>query len=291
YADLANNLGYINQRTQGMVDRFLRGRIPPPGEPVTDPDRSMRKTVEDLCERVDVAMESLALHRALEAIWDCLDAANQYIDGQKPWELAKRDPAALRRVLGHACEALRLVTLHLCPFMPTTADRMWSRLGLPGSPADARLDKEGIWGRAEERDSRPGDALFPRVELSLEESPPPSADSSAPAVAEEISLEEFRRLDLRVAEILEARAVRGSKKLVELRVSTGTTQRTIVAGILLEYPPAELVGKRIVIVANLKPSRLMGVESRGMLLAATGPDGRIVLLTPEKPVAPGSQVK
>jgi methionyl-tRNA synthetase len=290
-ADLANNLGNLLQRTLGMVDRFLEGRIPPPGDPVNDPDWSIKKAVEDLRERVDAAMGTFALHRALEAIWDRLDVANRYIDGQKPWELAKRDPAALRRVLGHTCEALRLVTLHLSPFMPTTADRMWSRLGLPGSPADARLDMEGIWGRAEERDSRPGDALFPRVELSLEESPPAPVVSPVAAATEEIPIEEFRRLDLRVAEILEAKAIRGSKTLVELKVSTGSAERTIVAGILLEYPPAELVGKRIVIVANLKPSKLMGVESRGMLLAATDPDGRVVLLTPEKPVAPGSQVK
>jgi methionyl-tRNA synthetase len=290
-ADLANNLGNLLQRTLGMVDRFLEGRIPPPGDPVNDPDWSIKKAVEDLRERVDAAMGTFALHRALEAIWDRLDVANRYIDGQKPWELAKRDPAALRRVLGHTCEALRLVTLHLSPFMPTTADRMWSRLGLPGSPADARLDVEGIWGRAEERDSRPGDALFPRVELSLEESSLAPVVSPVAAATEEIPIEEFRRLDLRVAEILEAKAIRGSKKLVELKVSTGSAERTIVAGILLEYPPAELVGKRIVIVANLKPSKLMGVESRGMLLAATDPDGRVVLLTPEKPVAPGSQVK
>jgi len=290
-ADLANNLGNLLQRTLGMVDRFLEGRIPPPGDPVNDSDWSIKKAVEDLRERVDAAMGTFALHRALEAIWDRLDVANRYIDGQKPWELAKRDPAALRRVLGHTCEALRLVTLHLSPFMPTTADRMWSRLGLPGSPADARLDVEGIWGRAEERDSRPGDALFPRVELSLEESPPALVVSPVAAATEEVPIEEFRRLDLRVAEILEAKAIRGSKKLVELKISTGSSERTIVAGILLEYPPAELVGKRIVIVANLKPSKLMGVESRGMLLAATDPDGRVVLLTPEKPVAPGSQVK
>ncbi len=290
-ADLANNLGNLLQRTLGMVDRFLRGRIPPPGEPVTDPDWSIRKAVEELRERVEGALGIFALHRALEAIWERLDAANQYIDGQKPWELAKRDPAALRRVLGHVCEVLRLVTLHLSPFMPTTADRMWSRLGLPGSPAEARLDEVGTWGRAEERDSRPGEALFPRVELSLEESSPASVASPVAAPEGEITFEEFRRLDLRVAEILEAKAIRGSKKLVELRVSTGSTERTLVAGILLEYPPAELVGKRIVVVANLKPSKLMGVESQGMLLAATDPDGRVVLLTPEKPVAPGSPVK
>jgi methionyl-tRNA synthetase len=136
---------------------------------------------------------------------------------------------------------------------------------------------------------RRGEALFPRVEFSLEEATP-MAPAGTDATGE-ITIEEFRRLDLRVAEIREARAVRGSKKLVELKVATGSEERTIVAGILLDYPPADLVGKQIVIVANLKPTQLMGVESRGMLLAVNEPGGRIILVTPEKPAAPGSQVK
>jgi methionyl-tRNA synthetase len=136
---------------------------------------------------------------------------------------------------------------------------------------------------------RRGEPLFPRVEFSLEETAPTRpADRDA---AGEITIEEFRRLDLRVAEIREARAVRGSKKLVELKVVTGSEERTVVAGILLDYPPADLVGKQIVIVANLKPAKLMGVESRGMLLAVNEPGDRIILVTPEKPAAPGSPVK
>ena len=114
---------------------------------------------------------------------------------------------------------------------------------------------------------------------------------AAPVAGGEVTIEEFRRLELRVAQILEAKAVPGSKKLVQLRVSLGTEERTIVAGILLDYPPAELTGKQIVIVANLKASKLMGVESRGMLLAATGADGKLALVTPERPAEVGSKVK
>jgi methionyl-tRNA synthetase len=188
------------------------------------------------------------------------------------------------------------MTVHLSPFMPATADRMWSRLGLSGSLADARLDVDAIWGRASERDARPGEALFPRVEFTLEEATPTSAPAgAAPAgtseIPAEIAIEVFQRLDLRVAEIREARAIRGSKKLVELKVALGSEERTIVAGILLDYPPAGLVGKQIVVVGNLKPSRLMGVESRGMLLAAHDQDGKIILVAPERPAAPGSRVK
>ncbi len=288
-ADLANNLGNLLQRSVSMVGRYLEGRVPPAGDPLGEADRRLRQLAEGLAARVAEAMEVFAFHRALEAIWFLLDAANQYIDEQKPWELAKRDRQALARVLGHTCEALRLVGLHLMPFMPPTAEKIWARLGIPRRADEVRLAEAGRWGAEPPGLAVQGDPLFPRAEFSMEEAP--AAPPPPAAQAGEITIEEFRRLDLRVALVLEAAAVPGSKKLVQLRVSTGAEERTIVAGILLDYPPADLVGKQIVIVANLKPSKLMGVESRGMLLAASGADGRLVLVTPERPATPGSPVK
>jgi methionyl-tRNA synthetase len=290
-ADLANDLGNLLQRTLTMVGRYLEGHIPAPGEPLMDGDRRMRAVAEGLGRRVTEAMEAFAFHRALEAIWELLDAGNKYIDEQKPWELAKRDREALPRVLGHACEALRLAGLYLCPFMPATAEKIWGQLGMPDPPAQARLGEAGRWGAAGPRVMARGEPLFPRVEFSVDETPQAAGAAPLPAAPGDVALEEFRRLDLRVAEILEAKAIPGAKKLVELKISTGSEQRTIVAGILMDYAPADLVGKQVVIVANLKPSRRMGVESRGMLLAASDPEGRIVLLTPEKPVTPGSKVQ
>ena len=293
-ADLANNLGNLLQRSLGMVGRYLEGRIPAAGEPVTDGDRSLREKAETLGDRVGAAMDVFSFHRALEAIWEFLDAANRYIDGQKPWELAKRDREALARVLGHTCEALRLAGLYLSPFMPPTAEKIWARLGVTDPLAEARFATEGKWGATLLTVAVPGEALFPRIEWAPTEAPPqtPAAQTEAsPVTGDEVSLEEFRRLDLRVAQIVAAKAVPGSKKLVELRVSLGAEERTIVAGILLDYPPADLVGKQIVIVANLKPSKLMGVESKGMLLAAAGADKRLVLVTPERLAEVGSKVK
>jgi methionyl-tRNA synthetase len=300
-ADLANNLGNLLQRTLGMIGRFLEGQIPPPGEPATDADRALRDAAEGLPARIAEAMAGFAFHRALEAIWTVMDAGNRYIDAAKPWELAKRDPAALRRVLGHAAEALRLVTVFLYPFMPTTGERMWSRLGLPGAPAAARLAEVGRWGQAGARTAQAGEGLFPRVETepaaaSGAKAPAAPAVAGAPAAAPGagqagLDIEEFRRLDLRVAEIREAAAVPGSKKLVKLTVAVGPETRTIVAGILQDYPPAELVGKQIVVVANLQPTTLMGVESRGMLLAATDAEGKLVLVAPERRAAVGAKVK
>ncbi len=293
-ADLANNLGNLLQRTLGMVSRYLEGRIPATGDAATDADRNLRALVGGLGERVAAAMGVFAFHRALEAIWEFLDAANRYIDGQKPWELAKRDRQALSRVLGHTCEALRLIGLYLFPFMPSTAQKIWGRLGVAEPLSEARFGQAGSWGAIPLTVAQPGEALFPRVDLATAEAPPqvtaPTGGSAGPPGGE-ISIEEFRRLDLRVAQILEAKAVPGSKKLVELRVSLGAEERTIVAGILIDYPPPDLVAKQIVIVANLKPSKLMGVESRGMLLAAAGADDRLVLVTPERPAALGSKVK
>jgi methionyl-tRNA synthetase len=293
-ADLANNLGNLLQRTLGMVGRYLEGRIPPAGTPETDGDRELLATAEALGGRVGAALDVFAFHKALETIWEFLDVANRYIDGQKPWDLAKRDRVALSRVLGFTCEALRLVGLHLFPFMPPTAEKIWTRLGLASPLAEARFAVAGQWGVMQPATAQPGEPLFPRVELVPTEAPVQA--STAPAdvgagTAGEITIEDFRRLDLRVAQVLAAKAVPGSKKLVELRITLGGEERTVVAGILLDYAPADLVGKQIVIVANLKPSKLMGVESRGMLLAATGADGKLVLVTPERPAAVGSKVK
>jgi len=294
-ADLANDLGNLLQRTLTMVGRYCDGRIPAAGDPVTAGDRTLVRVAEGLAGKVAEAMEVFAFHHALQAIWDLLNAGNKYLDEQKPWELAKRDRQALQRVLGHVCEALRLTGLFLFPFLPATAEKIWAQLGMAGPLAEARLAEAGRWGAGAPRPMARGEALFPRVEFSLEETTPMTTPKlPAPAhtdAAAEITIEEFQRLDLRVAEIRKARAVRGSKKLVELKVAAGSEERTIVAGILLDYPPADLVGKQIVIVANLRPTKLMGVESRGMLLAVNEPDGRIILVTPEKPTAPGSQVK
>jgi methionyl-tRNA synthetase len=278
-----------------MVGRFLGGRIPIPGEPDTPADRTLRETAEALAGRVGEAMRVFAFHKALESIWELLDAGNRYIDEAKPWELAKRDPAAVARVLGHACEALRLAALQLSPFIPEAAERMWTRLGLVGPLAGTRLETAGRWGAAAARDAVPGEALFPRVDVGGASAAAPAVAAPAPVAAPEaaasLSLDEFRKVDLRVAEILEATAVPGSKKLVQLTVSLGPEQRTVVAGILLDYPPSQLVGKQIVVVANLQPAKLMGVESRGMLLAATGADGKLVLVAPERRAVPGATVK
>jgi methionyl-tRNA synthetase len=288
-ADLANDLGNLLQRTLTMVGRYLEGRIPPPGDSATEGDRSLRRATEGLAARVAEAMEVFAFHRVLEAIWEVLTAGNKYIDEQKPWELAKRDRQATARVLGHVCESLRVTALFLSPFMPTAGEKIWTQLGLTGPLREAHLGEAGRWGAAGGRPMVKGEVLFPRVELALEEPAPLATEASSSAGG--ISIEEFRRLDLRVAEVREARAVPGSKKLVALTVAVGSEVRTIVAGILNDYAPADLIGKQVVVVANLKPSTLMGVESRGMLLAATDRDGRLVLVTPEKQAAPGSPVK
>jgi methionyl-tRNA synthetase len=295
-ANLANDLGNLLQRTLTMAERFLGGSVPSVGDPASDGDRALRQAAEGLGPRIAEAMETFAFHRALEAIWELLGAGNRYIDEQRPWELARQDRSAVGRVLAHLWEALRLVGLHVSPFMPATADRIWRQLGIAMPISEARLAAQGRWGAAAgPHTAAKGDPLFPRVDLTLEEAPTPSAPAAAAAgpagEVPEATLDDFRRLDLRVAKVLEARAVPSSKKLVQLTIDTGTDRRTIVAGILLEYQPAELVGKHIVVVANLKPSKLMGVESRGMLLAATDSDGRVILVTPERPAAPGARVK
>ena len=169
-SDLANDLGNLLQRTLTMAERFLGGSVPAPGEPATDADRALRQAAEGLGMRIDEAMEAFAFHRALEAIWELLGAGNRYIDEQKPWELARRDRAAVGRVLGHLCEALRLVGLFASPFLPATAERIWHQLGIAASPGEARFAVEGRWGAAPGPwPIAKGEALFPKFELEVDE--------------------------------------------------------------------------------------------------------------------------
>jgi len=217
---------------------------------------------------------------------------NRYVDAQAPWALAK-DPAQterLRTVLFTLGEALRVLGIILDPFLPESAAAIWRQLGLGGAP---RLADVEPWGRIVPgtRVSKAG-GLFPRVETARAAAV--TAASAARARAEpatpRISIEEFRRLDLRVAEILDAEPVPKSKKLLKLTVKVGDETRVVVAGIAEHYRPEALRGRKVVVVANLEPATLMGVESNGMVLA--GSEGEtLALLTLDRDLPTGAKVR
>jgi len=289
-ADLANDLGNLYSRVLKLIQRYYSGRIPEWSDEGGLSDAT-RAAVGDMT----AAMERFAFGEALGAIWNLVSATNKYLVTNEPW---KRDPADHRTksVLFTATETLRKIALLLSPFLPQTAERMLRGLGIDAPLASVRLEEalgSGWPGRALERRIEEVPALFPRIQTTArkpsEEAKRASAASGA--LPGQITIEEFRRLDLRVADVIEATAVPGSKKLVRLRVRLKDEERTIVAGLREQYPLESWMGKRIILVANLKPTTLMGIPSQGMVLAAEDDKGKIVLLTPEQPIAPGSKVR
>jgi methionyl-tRNA synthetase len=235
-------------------------------------------------------MEEFAFQRALGAVWEFIGLLNRYIDSQQPWTLGKdaTTRGRLDAVLYTLGEALRCLGIILAPFLPEAARRIRGALGQTGDPHLADCE----WGRlvpgARVEKMAP---LFPRVEEPSPSGAPRSSAAPAPAGADaRATMDEFARLDLRVAEVIAAEAVPRSRKLVKLTVSLGAEQRTVVAGIAEHYTAADLVGKKVVVVANLEPATLMGVESQGMLLAGSAA-GRLAVLTVDRDLPPGAKVK
>ncbi|MBI5966920.1 MAG: methionine--tRNA ligase [Deltaproteobacteria bacterium] len=282
-ADLANDLGNLVSRTLAMVERFLKGEILTPGA-LEEKDRQLQASALHLAREVERLFGELGFHRLLISTWELINQANKYIDEMAPWALAK-DPEKVERlntVLYQLLEVLRFVSVLISPFMPQTAEKIQAQLGITnlGSQNLASLKEWG--GLAPGGRVRKGEALFPRVEEYVKE-----REKTEPSAL--ISLEEFQKLDLRVGRILAAENIKKSDKLIKLRVDIGE-ERTVVAGVARYYKPEELVGKTVILLANLQPTKLMGVESQGMVLAADGAEG-VILATFDKEAKVGSKVR
>jgi len=312
-ADLANGLGNLLSRTITMIERYAQGTVPPEGPEKTPADHLLEHTASELPELVEECFKRFHLNRALECIWNLIQIADQYIDKSAPWVLAKKpeERARLNTVLYRATEALRFLTLYLFPFMPDTAREMSRQLGLEYNFDHMTLSAHAQWGGLKPGTKvTKGKSLFPRIDpthpegaqrVSQESRTPPPPQPASPTIAgaggataseavRQITIEEFQRLELKVARVLTAERVPRSDKLIKLQVDLGTEERQIVAGIGKKYEPEALVGRRIVIVANLKPAKLMGIESQGMVLAAGDKEvGGLVTLLEE--VEPGTKVK
>lgn len=304
-ADLANDLGNLLHRTLSMIGRFQGGQVLP-GNAGEEVDASLRRLAAQTLADYRRAMAELDLTEALKCVWGLIGRSNKYIDETAPWALAK-DPAKAERlatVLYHLAETLRQVALLISPFLPHTAPRLWAQLGLGWDWQQARLEQLAWGGMPAGTQVGAPEPLFPRIELEKEASPaeaapkkaaskaavPPAAkQDNPPAAAADISIEDFGRMDLRVVRVAAAEKVPKADRLLKLTVELGEETRTVVSGIAQHYAPEDLVGKHVVLVANLKAAKIRGIESRGMVLAASCDGALQVVEVPG--MAPGSKVK
>jgi methionyl-tRNA synthetase len=290
-ADLANDLGNLVSRTLTMIHKFFDGELPGPG-PIEPIDQDLKDQALRSIDLYQDLMEDLGFHKALMAVWEVIGRLNKYIDVTAPWVLAKSDRDRLSTVMSHLYEGLRIVSVLIWPFMPSSAEKIQDQLGFERKGESPSLDAiRHLWGKEKPvRKLTRAPALFPRIESGKREEPAEKGTKETSEVEiPTISLEEFRKVDLRIGTILEAQPIPKSKKLLKLTVDAGGN-RTIVAGLAEHYRAEDLVGRQVVIVANLAPVKLMGVESRGMALAAEDGSG-VHLLAPERKTEPGSRVK
>ena len=293
-ADLANDLGNLVARATTLIANFAAGAGAP--GPATALEATVTGAADEARRLLSEAMGEFAFQRGLAAIWEFVGAANRYVDATQPWALAKQAAARPRldRVLLTLADAVRYLGIVLDPFVPDAAARMRAAVGLASAP---RLAEATVGGLDRLPAVQKLSGLFPRVGESKSDRETRIATAATEKVtgADEpprIKIDDFSKVDLRVAEVLAAEALPKSKKLLKLTLSLGSEQRTVVAGIAQHYVPADLVGKKVVIVANLEPATLMGVPSQGMVLAgSTDGDDALAVLTLDRDLPPGAKVR
>jgi methionyl-tRNA synthetase len=289
-ADLANDLGNLVSRATTLIVN-LGGGVAPSGGGASAVEEGVIAAFTKAKADVAAAMDEFAFHRALASIWEFIGVVNRYVDAMQPWVLAKDDSKRdrLATVLATLGESLRVLGLMLAPFLPEAAAKIRAALGQPAEPALA----QATWGGLVPNTSiQKVSGLFPRVDPKIAAAADrPAAEGAAPSApaTPRIKIDDFGKVELRVAEVVAAEALPKSKKLLKLTVSLGGEQRTLVAGIAEHYAPADLVGKKVVVVANLEPAKLMGVESNGMVLAASV-GGKLAVLTPDRDLPSGAKV-
>ena len=257
-SDLANDFGNLLSRITTLVKKNFAGILPEPGE-LTQPELDIKSSAEDLVELVNDKIRSMNINDAIEEIFQFIRSVNRYMEYQAPWKLVKEDKSSAGRVLYTAAESLRISAMLLSPVMPNRTKDLFHALN-----NDSVSPKWG--GLQPGRELRHHEPLFPRIELKMEKQKPEVKVENPENM---ITFEDFKKVDLRTAEIVQAEKVDGADRLLKIQVKMGEDTRQIVAGIAEHYKPDALIGKKVILVANLKPVEIRGVESQGMLLVAS----------------------
>ena len=303
-SDLANGLGNLVSRTVAMADKYFGGTLPADRE-AGDFDAELIAEAKGLVAKVDEFMDKTQINNALAEISKVVSRANKYIDETAPWVLGKDESkkARLATVLYNLLETIRIVSTLLSNFMPTTMPKVWEQIG--AAESDITYENAGKFGvlPADVTVHR-GEIIFPRIDVDKEieelnkiigsnaEPEEKADDGFEPApIADEITIDDFAKVDLRVALVKDCEKVKKSKKLLCLQLDDGFGGRQVVSGIAAWYKPEDLIGKKVVIVANLKPVKLCGVESNGMICAADTPDGAASVIFPDQDLPCGAKLR
>jgi methionyl-tRNA synthetase len=315
--DLANDLGNLLNRTIAMVDKYFDGVIPAFASGSTEFDGDLEALALSTVEKVEIALENMEFSVALNAIWALVGRTNKYIDETKPWALAKEEEskAALASVMGHLAESLRYVSILIQPFLTHTPSRIWTQLGIVEGELTAWESLKAFDDKLADTRIAKGEPIFPRLEMADEvawivesmgggkgadvqpEVAAPSKGTEAadeveatPELAPEISIDEFAKVELRVAQVVACEPIPKADKLLKLQLDLGFEVRQVVSGIAKFYKPEDLIGRKVICVTNLKPVKLRGELSQGMILAASQGDQLTIATVPDN-MPNGSLVK